>query len=176
MPLNRIKDALGRSIALEQRFSQTHIVLVDPQKAPPLEQQTPLSQLRAELRTLLLVHQLDPDAQPMRHLEFVHEALGKKGWAGLESLTRRVTARALVEAELMDGLEPSPLLATLIERLRARKLAADQREERDSQLRELEASAMPEVSETNFDEFELMERSWAGTIPSALKQQPPLET
>ena len=27
---------------------------------------------------------------------------------------------------------------------------------------------VPEVSDTNFDEYELMERSWAGTVPSGL--------
>ena len=28
---------------------------------------------------------------------------------------------------------------------------------------------MPEVSDTNFGEFELAERSWAGTVPNGLE-------
>ena len=27
---------------------------------------------------------------------------------------------------------------------------------------------MPEVSETDYDEYELMERSWVGTVPAGL--------
>ena len=33
---------------------------------------------------------------------------------------------------------------------------------------EREQPATPEVSETNYDEYELMERSWVGTVPSGL--------
>ena len=34
---------------------------------------------------------------------------------------------------------------------------------------EWEVPQIPEVSDTNFDEYELMERSWAGTIPAGLE-------
>ena len=33
---------------------------------------------------------------------------------------------------------------------------------------EREQPATPEVSETNYDEYELMERSWIGTVPAGL--------
>ena len=34
---------------------------------------------------------------------------------------------------------------------------------------EWEIPKVPEVSDTNFDEYELMERSWAGTVPAGLE-------
>ena len=48
------------------------------------------------------------------------------------------------------------------------KAAADARAAREALDADWEVPQMPEVSDTNFDEYELMERSWAGTIPAGL--------
>ena len=34
--------------------------------------------------------------------------------------------------------------------------------------REWETLKVPEVSESNYEEYELMERSWVGTVPAGL--------
>ena len=65
------------------------------------------------------------------------------------------------------------MLTTIIEQLRAIKTAGEARAARQLQETlerqwEREHPATPEVSETNFDEFELMERSWVGTVPNGL--------
>ncbi len=163
-----MKNVLGRSIAIEQRGNQLHVALVEKPKPPWLDQASPLSQLRAELRARLLAHEADAPAQLMRHLVFVHDELGNKGWAGVDALPRRVVARALMEAELLAAEEPSPLLADLVERLRDLKLEADRVEERDADLREWAVTDIPEVSEASHDEYRQMERSWIGTVPNEL--------
>ena len=163
-----IKNILGRSIALEQRGKQLHVALVDKPKPPWLDQASSLSQLRVELRARLLAHEADAPAQLMRHLVVVHDALGDKGWAGVDALPPKVVARALMEAELLAADEPSPLLSSLVERLRERKLEADRIELRDADLRDWATTDIPEVSEGSHEEYVRMERSWIGTVPSDL--------
>jgi len=86
-----------------------------------------------------------------------------------------VVRRSLAEAEMLQGDDPSPLLAQVIERLRAigamtevlaeaeAKAAAKPVDSSESWA----ATAIPDVTETSYDEYELMERSWIGTVPSA---------
>ena len=62
---------------------------------------------------------------------------------------------------------------TIIETLRSIKIAAEARAAQAVQDAlekewEREEPATPEVSETNYDEYELMERSWIGTVPAGL--------
>jgi hypothetical protein len=62
---------------------------------------------------------------------------------------------------------------TIIETLRSIKISAEARAARAVQEKlekewEREQPATPEVSETNYDEYELMERSWIGTVPAGL--------
>ena len=165
--LRWVRDVLGRSIRLEQRKNQLHVALVDPKRDADADKPlTLLMQQRAELGARLLVH--DPATQAVRHLFVVHDELRAGGWPAVEALPAKVLDRALTEAEILASDEPSNLLATIIESLRAIKVATEARAARESLDAEWEMPQMPEVSDTNFDEYELMERSWAGTVPAGL--------
>ena len=127
-----------------------------------------LMQQRAELGARLLVH--DPAIQIVRHLFIVHDELRAGGWPAVEALPAKVIERGLAEAEILASHEPS-------------ERADDDRRRRCARSRPRPTRApcwrrrrrhgkcpqMPEVSDTNFDEYELMERSWAGTIPAGLE-------
>jgi hypothetical protein len=80
-----------------------------------------------------------------------------------------VLDRALAEAEILASDEPSPLLATIIDKLSEIKAGGPAHALGKELDRGFETLQVPEVSDTNFDEYELMERSWAGTIPAGLE-------
>jgi hypothetical protein len=163
--LRWVRDVLGRSLRLEQRKNQLHVALVDP-RAPPEEPMSPLMQQRAELGARLLVHH--PATQIVRNLFIVHDELRANGWPGVETLPLKVIAGSVGEAEILAVDEPSELWATIVAKLREIKTAADVRAAREALDADWEVPQMPEVSDTNFDEYELMERSWAGTVPAGL--------
>ena len=164
-----VRDVLGRSIKLEQRKNQLHVTLVDPKKETDSDKpMTLLMQQCAELSARLLVH--DPATQPVRHLFLLHDELLSGGWQKVEALPPKVLDRALTEAEILDCAEPSPMLSTILEELRAQKSAADARAAREAAEAEWEVPQIPEVSDSDFAEWELMERSWAGTIPAGLER------
>jgi hypothetical protein len=171
--LGWVRNVLGRSIGLEQRRNKLHVVLIDPRRGPAKEPaQSPLLQMRAELRTRLLVH--DPATQAVLNLVVVHEALARGGWSGVEALPRQVMGKALAEAEMLESQDPTPLMAMLIERLREIGVAADlraehERAEQEALLQELDKPEIPEASETTYEEYEQMERSWVGTVPAELE-------
>ena len=170
--LGWVRNVLGRSIKLEQRKNQLHVALVDVKREPKREPEPDrgmslLQQQRAELGARLLVH--DPATQAVRHLFIVHDELRSGGWEKVEALPFKVIDRALTEAEILGSEEPSPILATIIAELRDQKAAAEARTAREAAEVEWERPLVPEVSDTNFDEYELMERSWAGTIPAGLE-------
>jgi hypothetical protein len=76
---------------------------------------------------------------------------------------------------MLDTQDPSPMLALIVEQLRDLEAAARLQAPADPvepALDEWEAPAMPEVSETTHEEWELMERSWIGTVPSGLMELP----
>ncbi len=130
----------------------------------------PVSQLALQCKELsarLLVH--DPALHVVRNLFVVHDELGLRGWAGVEALPIKIVGRALAEAEIMASDEPSPMLETIIDTLRDLKTAADARAAEEAVERDWETLQVPEVSDTNFGEFELAERSWAGTVPNGLE-------
>jgi len=165
--LRWVRDVLGRSIRLEQRKNQLHVALVDPRKEAAAEEpMTPLMQQRAELGARLLVH--DPATQVVRNLFIVHDELRANGWAGVAALPLKIVERALTEAEILASLEPSEVLHSIIETLRETKATVEARAAKEALDAEWETPQVPEVSDTNFDEYELMERSWAGTIPAGL--------
>lgn len=167
--LSWVRDVLSRSIGLEQRRNQLHVVLVDQKRGGVGDQPSSLLlQQRAELGARLLLH--DPATQAVRHLFLVHDELGRTGWAAVEAMSPQVVSRALAEAEMLVSEEASPLMTTIIERLRAQKDASDRRVENAMLLRELEQPPeVPEVYEATHEEYELMERSWIGTVPSGLE-------
>ena len=163
--LRWVRDVLGRSLRLEQRKNQLHVALVDPRAAAE-EPMSPLMQQRAELGARLLVH--DPATQIVRNLFIVHDELRANGWPGVETLPLKVISGSVGEAEILAVDEPSELWATIVAQLRDIKTAADVRAAREALDADWEVPQMPEVSDTNFDEYELMERSWAGTVPAGL--------
>jgi len=163
--LRWVREVLGRSIKLEQRKNQLPVARVDP-RGEPEEPMSLLMQQRAELGARLLVH--DPATQIVRNLFIVHDELRANGWTGVETLPVKVVSRAVSEAEILAVDEPSEVLATIITALRELKVAADARAAREALEADWEVPQVPEVSDTNFDEYELMERSWAGTVPAGL--------
>jgi hypothetical protein len=133
-------------------------------------------ELRDELSALLL--DLDEGhAVTWRHLVVVHDELGARGWPGVEALPARVLRKARIQAEMLASREPSQLLADFVERLQLVEIAAAVRDGEEpmaaepARQPEEELAAMSqfvEVSDTSFEEYELMERSWVGTVPSGL--------
>jgi len=121
----------------------------------------------AEIGARLLIH--DPSTQPVRHLFILHDELRRGGWQQVEKLPPKVIDRALTEAEILEDSEPSPLLTTIVSELRELKAAADAQAAREAAEADWEVPQMPEVSDTNFDDYEMTERSWAGTIPAGLE-------
>jgi hypothetical protein len=165
-----VKNALGGSRGLERRGRQLHVVLHERRRTPAADPAA-LAEVRDELRVRLF--DLDGDhhaAHAMRHLILVHDALGRHGWNGVESLPARVIGKALIQAEMLASREPSTLLALVIERLALLKVGAEVREGPPPDPELPHGHGTVEVSETNYDEYELMERSWAGTVPAGLQR------
>ena len=166
--LRWVRDVLSRSLRLQQ--GRKPAPATQAGAAPDVMRDSPLSLLmrqRAELGARLLVH--DPMTHVVGHLFLVHDQLQTNGWPGVDALPAKALERALFEAEILQADEPSTLLATIIDRLREAKGAVVARALEQALEREFETMKGPEVSDTNFDEFELMERSWAGTVPNGLE-------
>lgn len=166
--LEWVRGILGRQIRLEygrkpqpKRAASEKHDDAEPATTPLVMQQC------AEIGARLLIH--DPATQPMRHLFILHDELRAGGWERVEKLPLKIIDRALTEAEILDCSEPSPLLTTIVAELREQKAAAEARAAREAAEGDWEVPQIPEVSDTNFDEYELMERSWAGTIPAGLE-------
>lgn len=164
-----LRKALGGHLKLERRGRQLHVVLHERRKTPAPGHG--LQELRDELRVRLF--DLDGEhqaAQAMRHLMLVHDELGRHGWSGVEALPAPVLGKALVQAEMLASREPSAPLALVVERLAVLKAGAEAREARPAEPEPSAPARLVEVSETNYDEYELMERSWAGTVPAGLQR------
>jgi hypothetical protein len=170
--LRWVKEVLTRSMHLEQRRSRGPAAAAEKGRGPAVTPEAALLlEQRADLGARLLVH--DPATQLVRNLFVIHDELGKRGWPGVEALPLTLVGRALTEAELLNLQEPSALLATIIETLRSVKTTAEARAAQALQDKlerewERERPAVPEVSETDYGEYELMERSWVGTVPAGL--------
>ncbi|MDE1949325.1 MAG: hypothetical protein KGI35_11960, partial [Burkholderiales bacterium] len=87
-------------------------------------------------------------------------------WPGVEALPAKVLDKALAQAELLSGSNEAATLEPLVERLRALAATAQVREERKAQLQERESRQRIEVSEATVEEFDEMERSWVGVMPT----------
>jgi hypothetical protein len=165
--LRWVRDVLSRSLRLQQGRHPAPATSADAAEGTADPALSLLMRQRAELGARLLVH--DPATQVVRHLFIVHDELQAQGWPGVDALPAKVLERSLVEAEILHSDEPSSLLAPSIDKLRELKTAATARALEEALDREFETLQMPEVSDTNFDEYELMERSWAGTVPAGLE-------
>ena len=164
--LRWVRDVLGRSLRLEQRKNQLHVALVDP-RAEAEEPMSLLMQQRAELGARLLVH--DPATQIVRNLFIVHDELRANGWPGVETLPLKVISRSLSEAEILAVDEPSEAAGDDRREAARNQGRGRARAAQEALEAEWEVPQIPEVSDTNFDEYELMERSWAGTVPAGLE-------
>jgi hypothetical protein len=166
--LRWVRDVLSRSLRLQQGRKRAATAAASDAADTALDPALSLwIRQRTELGPRLLVH--DPATQVVHHLFIVHDELQAQGWPGVDALPAKVLDRALLEAEILHSDEPSSLLATIIDKLRELNAAATARALEQALEREFETLQMPEVSDTNFDEYELMERSWAGTVPNGLE-------
>jgi hypothetical protein len=83
-----------------------------------------------DLRTRLLAHEHEQHAAVLRHLVFVHDVLGRQGWAGVGAMDARVLGKALVQAQMLASREASDGLSALVRQLHLLQVAAELREER----------------------------------------------
>lgn len=167
-PLRRLKGVLNRPIGLERRDGHLHLVLTERRRTPPVDASPPLAQLCEELSARLLALGPDDAAQAMHHLVLLHDVLERKGWPGVAALPSPVLGEALAQAEMLASDEPSDAMDTLIEGLTPLHTAAVLRDESDSRLQDFKDDENLEVSESNFAEFDDLERGWAGTTPDRL--------
>lgn len=175
-PLRKLKGLLVRPIGIERRDGRVQIVLKERRRngraqaavAVGHESATP-SQLCAELTVRLLAHEAEQAVRTMRHLMFVHDVLDRKGWTGVAAMSGHVLTEALDQLEMLAIEEPSPLMDAWIEQLRPLQRAAELRDERDARLgTSFEVGSQVMVSESDFAEFETVERDWNSTVPAGL--------
>jgi hypothetical protein len=170
--MRKLKDALGRPLALERKDGQLRVVLVERRRMPQAEE----APLDARLGLALRAH-LARNTGHGRHaaeqLEIVSAQFEDKGWLGVASLTAAVLGRAIVQAEALAREESSDLLTRFIDRLRQVKTVVEAREDRRTTARrDTPEPGSIVVSEATQEEFEALQRSWAGTVPGGLG--PPL--
>jgi len=163
-PLRKLKSVLGRPLGIERRDGKLQVVLTERRRQRPAEELPSLAQLCAELSARLLAHE-HSEVQTMRHLILVHDALERRGWTAIESMSSLVLVKAIEQAEVLAAEEPSPLMDMLIEGLRPLHTAADLRDQRDSRMQDFRVGDNLEVSESDYAEFEDCETNWAGTVP-----------
>ncbi|MDO9313104.1 MAG: hypothetical protein Q7T97_00985 [Burkholderiaceae bacterium] len=161
-----VKGALGRPLRVERRGLQFHLVLGDRRRTPRSVDPLSVTQMCAELRERLLVHEHDHAAEVMRHLVFVHDVLGRKGWDAIEALPARTIGKALVQAEMLVSQQGSQALTRLIERLRVLKVAADLRDERKAGSHDASDEKSMQVSESTHEDVEDIQRHWGGGLPA----------
>ena len=182
-----LKGLLGRPLELQRRGGQLHVTLADRRRSPERVRADELEQVREELRARLLSQDLEHAARVMRHLVFVHDALGNQGWAGLETLPSPLLGKALVQAQMLVSQWASDRLTLLIGRLRVAEVTAELREQRQPREHEeppdphdphdppdprdpqvaapgIATAAAMEVSETTHAEYEAMQRRWVATL------------
>jgi len=170
-PLRKLKGLLARPLAIERRGGKLRVVLAERRRPRPLDEPPSLSQLCAELSARLLAHEAT-EAQTMRHLILVHDALEHRGWNGIESMGSLVLVKAIEQAEALAAEEPSPHMDMLLEGLRPLHKAASLREQRETLSHDFRVGESLEVSESDFTEFEDAETNWAGTVPAGIVPPP----
>jgi len=142
-----------------------------------------MEELRAELRARIALHTDERAPHALRHLVLVHDELGRTGWPGVEAFPVRVIGKARVQAEMLEAADPSDIVAAFIGRLRLVEVAARLREEDPASTagagpaREREApvefpDSEVEVTQGSSEEYEILERSWVGTVPAGLDRPP----
>ena len=167
--LRKFKGMLNRPLGVERRDGKLQVVLTERRRARPADEKPSIALLCAELSARLLAHEANEAAQTMRHLILVHDALERKGWIGIESMSSLVLARAIEQAMMLAREEPSPHMDMLIEGLRPLNAAATLREKREARVHEMRLGDNVEVSESDYADFEDAEQDWSeGTMPIGL--------
>jgi hypothetical protein len=166
--LRKIKGALARPIALERREGKLHLVLAERRRARPAGDEPSIAHLCAELSARLLAHEADQAARTMRELIFVHDALERKGWAGVAALAPMVLGKALEQLDQLADNEASPAMALLVGGLQPLHRSALMRETRESLAHDFRVGDNLEVSESDFADFEDAEQDWVATLPADL--------
>lgn len=164
--LRQIKGLFVRPVALERREGKLRVVLVDRRQATPAPQEPSTAELCAELGARLLAHDPGQGTQSVRFLMVVHDTLGRKGWDGVGALPSVVLAKSSLLVQMMAREDPSPLLDQMIARLKPLRVAAELREEGDHRVPAFELGRNVEVSESDFADFDTVERGWDGTVPA----------
>lgn len=163
--LSQLKSLFVRPIALELRGGRLRVVLMDRRKSTPVPQQASTAELCAELSARLLAHDPGSATQSVRFLVAVHDALGRKGWPGVAALPAVAITQSAMLVKLMANEDPSPLLDDMLERLAQLRVGAEARDDREARRPELDVGSGVQVSESDFAEFDSVERSWEGTVP-----------
>jgi hypothetical protein len=176
--LSWLRALMGRPVCLQRRDGKLHVTLVDRRRSPAELEAQALKQLRQELQTRLVDHDVSHVASVMRHLVFVHDELGRRGWAGVAALPSGLLGKALAQAAMLESQESSPLLAEMLNRLQLLKVATQVSEEgRPASPHAAGTQADDvsdvEVSESTHEEFNETERSWVGILPPELVQPNP---
>lgn len=172
-----MKSILGRPLTLERRADGLHITLLERRRTPEVIQAESMSRLREELRLRLLDMEHQHATAAMRHLIFVHDVLGRQGWAGVQAMNSSVLRKAGVQVQMLIEREPSSRLGRFVDKLRMLQAAAEAREERaqvHASRREAagQGDTTPEVSEASAEEFEASQREWNATMPAELDAPP----
>ncbi|MDE2456537.1 MAG: hypothetical protein KGL43_23370 [Burkholderiales bacterium] len=157
---------MKRPFRVEMRAGRVRVSVVDRRGAPSPDHPRSLTRLRKELARRLDEVADTHAAEVLLPLRVVHHELGRRGWPGVEALPAKVLDKALAQAELLSGSNEAATLEPLVERLRALAATAQVREERKAQLQERESRQRIEVSEATVEEFDEMERSWVGVMPT----------
>ena len=171
-----LKGLLGRPLELRRRDGQLHVTLVDRRRSPERVHADELALVREELRARLLSQEPDHVASVMRHLVFVHDALAREGWPGLEALPSRLLGKALVQTQMLVSQSASYRLALLIDRLRVAKVTAEVREQHGKQGPHTATPGTPaavEISEATQADFEATQRSRVATVADETTSQEP---
>lgn len=167
-PLSKLGSLLIRPLRLQRQGARLRVVLIERRREPNADQPPSLDQMRLELRARLMAQPHEHTARVMRHLAFVHDELGRKGWPGVEALPSQVLGKAHLQAEMLASEEASAALTALVERLHVLRVAAELHEERRERRKEASLETRPDVFDATHEEFEEVERSWTGPDSSKM--------
>ena len=148
---------------LEKRGLSLHVVLKERRRRPGEIRAEAMTRLLFELE-LHLVEVESPTARgALRHLATVHDALLRKGWAGVAHLPSNTLARAVVQAQMISSRDATSRLRNFIEHLRQLQVAAEVREDRLHHAPPMvNAEGAVEVRDTSAEEFDASVREWVG--------------
>lgn len=166
----RIGQALGLRQNTDRRRGPSVPIPRDRRQAVPGEAAPKHHCIELRQRLMGMAH--GDAVAVMQHLVLVHDILNRQGWSAVAELPATVLGRALLQSEILASEESSPTLEAIIDRLRALQAQAARRDDfvkaAKESLPEIRVGDNLEVTESTFAEYDMTERSWAGTVPSDL--------